>query len=44
MRRLGERLRQQSAVMQGLFEKDNPEEKKIMILAQSLSKEITSQR
>ena len=44
MRKVGERLRQQSAVMQSLYEKDVPEEKKYLVLSQSIAKDFGSQR
>lgn len=44
MRKVGDRLRQQSSAMQALYEKDVPEEKKYLVLSQSIAKDFGSQR
>lgn len=44
VRKVGERLRQQSSAMQSLYEKDVPEEKKYLMLGQSIAKDFGSQR
>lgn len=44
MRKVGERLKQQSVAMQALYEKDVPEEKKYLMLSQSIAKDFASQR
>lgn len=44
MRKVGDRLRDQATTMQGHYERDSPELKKNLILAQSIIKDLTAQR
>lgn len=44
MRKVGDRLKDQATTMQGHYQRDSPELKKNLILAQSVMKDLTAQR